>query len=157
VLNLATMWEMDDLRSTVVSKLSATDPVRDAAQQIRLALKFSISGWIPNAVETLVCRSEIPSPQEVQAMGVDMAITIWSVRERNRSRIVDELRKHAHQRLWDAGDVNCGCVGCRYSREVTGSSREGRKEAADVNYAELRPDTRREVRLMDVSVPESLI
>jgi hypothetical protein len=154
VLNLATMWEMDNLRSAIVSKLSAMSPVLDPAQQIRLALKFSIRSWIPRAMETFICRSEIPSLQEVQTMGVDMAMQIWSMRERNRSRIVDKVRNNAHERLYEAWVVHCKCNGCNYGREVALDRESG---APGIDYAEFDACVRQEVQLMDVSdIPLSL-
>jgi hypothetical protein len=142
------MWEMDDLCSTVVSKLSATDPVLDAAQQIRLALKFSIPGWIPAAVEKLVCRSEPPSVQEAQTMGLDIATKIWTMRERNRSRNVDKVRNDAQQKLYDAWVPSCTCKGCIHGKEVAPKRDVG---PVDIDYAEFDTGVRQEVQFMDVS------
>jgi hypothetical protein len=148
------MWEMDNFRSAIVSKLTAAAPTLDAAQQIHLALKFSITGWIPAAVEKLVCRSEPPSVQEAQTMGLDIATKIWTMRERNRSRNVSKVRNDAHQKLYDAWVAGCTCRGCIHGKEVAPERDAG---PVDIDYAEFDTGVRQEVQFMDVSdVPLTL-
>jgi hypothetical protein len=147
VLSLTMMWEMDDLCSAIRSKLSASATTTlDAAQQIHLALKFSIPGWIPAVVEKYVCRSEPPSAKEAEAMGFDMATKIWTMRERNRSKNVDRVRNDAHEKLFDVWARDCECKACDYAREVA----QFPGAAPAIDYTRFDAGVRLEVQFMDV-------
>jgi hypothetical protein len=155
-MTLTTLWDMSELRSAIISKLSTEGGGLDTAQRINFALKFSITGWVPQAVSKLVCRSTRPSAQEMELLGFDMAAMVWSLREKNRAEAVHHTRTEVHNRLFDcsAGDnsflMSCSCSTCRYAREITLSGKF-RSTLIEVSYFAVMPGVENEIAETEIS------
>jgi hypothetical protein len=155
-MTLITLWDMRTLSSAVLSQLSApSGGDLNSVQRIHFALKFSIKGWIPSAVTQLVRRSDAPSASEIGVLGSDITAKIWSLREKNRSGLLDQKRAEVHQTLFRYGggtSMRCGCVTCQYARQITGTNISC-KPIEEVDYSNLMPGIETEILQTEISDP----
>ncbi|KAL1719803.1 hypothetical protein EV715DRAFT_272452 [Schizophyllum commune] len=80
VLKLATMWDFDDVRQLAVSKMGKMEMSRD--QRFRLGRAYSVSKWYHGVLKDLVQRVEPLTKEDVDLVGIDIALGIASNRER---------------------------------------------------------------------------
>ncbi|KAI5890119.1 uncharacterized protein SCHCODRAFT_02630911 [Schizophyllum commune H4-8] len=80
VLKLATMWDFDDVRQLAVLKMGKMDMTRD--QRFRLGRAYSVSKWYHGVLKDIVQRVEALTKEDVDLVGIDIALGIASNRER---------------------------------------------------------------------------
>lgn len=82
-LELADMWEFDDIRSELISSLNQNKP--PAVDQVLLGRKVHVSAWIAEGYERL-CEQRYPLPKEVgERLGWGCYIELAKLRERRRA------------------------------------------------------------------------
>jgi hypothetical protein len=102
VIEIADMWMMDNLRTSIISTLTATAWSLDDIEKIRFARRFSVPKWITSAISPLVIRDTPLSAIEMERLGHSDAAWVAQLREKNRSEEVHQIRESECQRLWDA-------------------------------------------------------
>jgi hypothetical protein len=96
-MSLAVLWDMGDLRSAILARLSSSAGDLTPAEQVNFASKFSITGWIPDAVGRLVRRPDALSARDIETLGFDMAAKVWTLRERN----IGDFLHNARMTTWN--------------------------------------------------------
>lgn len=100
-LELADMWEFDDIRSELISSLTQNLKKPPAVDQVLLGRKVHVSAWIAEGYERL-CEQRDPLPKEVgERLGWGCYIELAKLRElRGRSTAMG--RPDVRRALMDA-------------------------------------------------------
>ncbi|KZV74153.1 hypothetical protein PENSPDRAFT_662529 [Peniophora sp. CONT] len=97
VLNLSTMWCLDDLRSKSVNEADAGVAELGAIEKLVLAKRYSVSRWFIEAVEALARRDAYLSAEERDKVGVQTSFALMELRERSWSWADSQNIDGAHQ------------------------------------------------------------
>jgi hypothetical protein len=119
VMEIADMWMMDDLRTSIISSLTAIASSLDAVEKIRFARKFPVPTWITSAISTLVIRDAPLSAIEMERLGHSDAAWVAQLREKSRCEQIHRMRVSERVELWNAWKVGCECEACIYGKMVT--------------------------------------
>ncbi|TRM68981.1 hypothetical protein BD626DRAFT_472542, partial [Schizophyllum amplum] len=79
-LKLSTMWDFDDIRQLAVTKMGKLDMTRE--QRFRLGRAYNVSKWYHGVLKDLVQRVEPLSREDVDLVGLDIALGLAASRER---------------------------------------------------------------------------
>lgn len=82
VLKLATMWEISNVRTIAIEKLTALN--LNTFEKIGLGKDHHVPQWLRAGYQELVTRSETITHEEVGKMGVSTGITVFQAREEIR-------------------------------------------------------------------------
>jgi hypothetical protein len=99
VMEIVDMWMMDDLRTSIISSLTAIASSLDDIEKIRFARRFSVPRWITKAIPNLVLRDTPLSAIEMERLGHSDAAWVAQLREKNRSEQVHRMQESS-VRLW---------------------------------------------------------
>jgi hypothetical protein len=117
-MELAEMWMMDDLRTNIVASIEANTEGLDPAERIRFARRFSISGWIPQAISALVRREEPLSVVDMECLGYKGAAKVSQLREANRKIRAHDFYNNFHSQVWTAWVPKCLCAACKWAENT---------------------------------------
>jgi hypothetical protein len=117
-LELVEMWMMDDLRTKIVASVEANTESLDPAERIRFARRFSISGWIPQAILALVRREQPLSAVDMECLGYKGAAKVSQLREANRKMRAHELHNTFHLEVYNAWVPKCSCAACKWAEKT---------------------------------------
>jgi hypothetical protein len=88
VYKLALLWEMDKLKSALLSQVPAMfDSPELAAEQLHLAQLFR-NGKITSAIENLIGRAQPLSYADMQLLGLELSARLTILREKHRNATV---------------------------------------------------------------------
>jgi hypothetical protein len=113
VLRLASMWEMDALRTHIIDHLTMqfeeTMNGADAAIQVRAALDYGVEEWKLAGLFRLIGRPYTLSAADLRALGPDLAAVVLH----QRDSVFTQEKIDAHQNIFDAvRDIGeCACEG----------------------------------------------
>ncbi|KAI0927742.1 hypothetical protein AcW1_005181 [Taiwanofungus camphoratus] len=79
VLNLADMWQFDEVRAAAISALAGS--LKDPVQRIALAQRYGITSWLLPSLNQLAQRGEPLGLRDAEQIGIDFALRVASVRE----------------------------------------------------------------------------
>jgi hypothetical protein len=91
------MWMIDDLHTNIVASLEANTKGLDPAERVRFAHRFSIPGWIPQAISALVSRKKPLSTIEMECLGYAGAAEVSQLRE---ERLREDEERLAVEAWW---------------------------------------------------------
>jgi hypothetical protein len=83
VLHLADMWQIDDLRTEAIEEMSTKFNEPAAVLQLLLADRYSIQDWIRPAVSHLTLRQTTLTVQEIEELGLELAVKVLHIRDTN--------------------------------------------------------------------------
>jgi hypothetical protein len=83
VLHLADMWQIDDLRTEAIEEMSTKFNEPAAVLQLLLADRYSIQDWIRPAVSHLMLRQTTLTVQEIEELGLELAVKVLHIRDTN--------------------------------------------------------------------------
>ncbi|KAG9025126.1 hypothetical protein FS837_005074, partial [Tulasnella sp. UAMH 9824] len=80
-LHLATMWNFDDLRSSIVTQMDYMTADADPFDIVDASLKCRVEHWLHPAYEALCRREDSFTNDEVEWLGIKRAAALWRIRE----------------------------------------------------------------------------
>jgi hypothetical protein len=109
ILRLATMWDMDVLRTFVVDHLTlCLEDHTHAALKVRAALDYGVERWKCQGFLRLVTRKSILSAADIRLLGPDLAALVLQERRGIiTTQQIDEMKKLLTACTFD----DCDCKG----------------------------------------------
>ncbi|KAF5317256.1 hypothetical protein D9611_003670 [Ephemerocybe angulata] len=81
VLRLSILWNFNDIRQKAIDMMNLTEPKLSPFDKITLGKELNISAWLKSGYSELVTRGSSISLEEAQALGLQTAISLISIRE----------------------------------------------------------------------------
>ena len=89
-LKLSTMWEVTALRDLSIRHLVNQ---LDAVKMILLGAEYRVSQWFIDGCTRLISRSQGPTEEEGNQLGVSLIVRIYGIRERSISLRIERITK----------------------------------------------------------------
>ncbi|KAF6761051.1 hypothetical protein DFP72DRAFT_30864 [Ephemerocybe angulata] len=81
VLRLSILWNFNDIRQRAIEMMNLTEPKLSPFDRITLGKELNIAAWLKSGYSELVTRGSSISFEEAQALGLQTAISLISIRE----------------------------------------------------------------------------
>jgi hypothetical protein len=146
-MELAEMWMIDDLCTNIVASIEANTEGLNPAERIRFARRFSIPGWIPQAILALVSREQPLSATDMECLGYADAAKVSQLREAKKEIQVHELHDKFHPQMWDAWVPTCPCAACKWAENMV--AKPDPSAGARAEHAQNLETKARLARMMD--------
>jgi len=86
VLKLSNMWQFQQVRTLALQKLPYRWVRKSAAEKVALAFQYDIEQWLIPGLNQLARRQEPISVEDVQLLGLDVALKVAAIRESHVSQ-----------------------------------------------------------------------
>ena len=81
VLKLANMWQLEHIRTRALQNLEYKRVRKSAVEKVVLAFQYDVKQWITPGLNELARRQEPISMEDVELLGLDVALKVAAVRE----------------------------------------------------------------------------
>ncbi|KAF6761114.1 hypothetical protein DFP72DRAFT_1165606 [Ephemerocybe angulata] len=98
ILHVSSLWRFNAIRTLAIRCLNPH--VEDPLQMTRVGRSNNILDWFIIGCCTLLCKTESISLDEAEAIGCDIALRLWPIRE--------ALSRQTQAGTWPASQVSCG-------------------------------------------------
>ena len=86
VLKLSNMWQFQQVRTLALQKLPYKSVRKTAAEKVALAFQYDIEKWLLPGLNELARRQQPISVEDVQLLGLEVALKVAAVRESHVSQ-----------------------------------------------------------------------
>ncbi|KAG6331878.1 hypothetical protein ID866_7210 [Astraeus odoratus] len=81
VLKLSQMWQFEDIQTIALDNLPYSSVKKSVVKKVALAFQYDIRHWLLPGINQLARRPQPISAEDVQVLGLDVALKVAAVRE----------------------------------------------------------------------------